>query len=1434
MPTFALNRRFIRWDSEDASAVDMHVMFGSDRSSYDWSQVLEHHRVVILAEAGSGKTEELRERARLLTESQKFAFYATVQDVGRDGLDLALSSAHRSRLADWRRSDQAGWFFVDSVDEARLDNIRLETALRKLADGIEAAPRRAHVVLSSRITDWQFRADLDKLSTYLPVPAEPSALPPPSPQNLLSQALRGELRRDRPKVPAEVPLVVAMAPLDAGRIRLFATGKGISGIDTFMAALDDANLRSLARRPLDLDWLVTYWRSHGRLGSLAEMLDYSFRERLRETNPAYAPSDPINVERAILGMERIGAALVFGRADTIAIPDPELIADDGNEFDLEKILPDWSPQHRGRLLTRPAFDPATFGRVRLHNDNTGQVRSYLAARWLKRRQDQNCPINDLLDLLFAESYGLQLVKPSVSETAAWLAIWNRDVAREVLKREPALLLGNGDPASLPLPTRAAALQRMVEDLLAQGDRYVVLDEDSLKRFSTSDLVPQIRDLWRQHKDDSEVRELLLRMIWLGRLRNCADLATEALFGPYTDHLTLVFAGRVVGAIGESADKELFAAKVRAEADRLPGQIFWDALDQLFPKLVSVPELLSILSSIGADVRDETLGLRYHGPRLSERVTGRADLEVLLHGLLDQLGPTRREFEQTESPRERAYYPMIAATAHQLLEVAGADEAPLLALDAALRLGEGHRYRPTDEEAQGLKAAILRSPERRRAAFWRAAELFATHPMLDSRGLQDSSDLAFVGWSPGLSVADVDWLFEDVAGRPTEAQRRLACAALMEIWHQGGRDRHLLSRIVVYAGGHPGLKEVCDRWLAAREPTAEEQRYQDELARRVREQDEQQAERDGSWQNFLAKLRADPGVLTRQPPPTRDRVDGHLFNLWELLTSTDGGRNRYAIDNVRPLEPILGEEVTDAFRQALTAFWRQWEPTLPSARPPDQRNRMSKIDCMGIAGVSVEAKQTPTWPTALTSSDAYRAAQYAMLEINGFPAWLIPLARCFPAEVRAVLMTEIEADIQNTAPGPRAGPLEYATRAAPEIVQCIAVPLFDLLVAQANFPRPSLGPTLTVIVQAQIRNAELASLAISRFTSATDLTVAAAYLGAAFQIDPDQALTALLNRLAAIAEGEQTVLVQAVLPDLFDTSFTRRDVEPPTVPFKVLEQLVNIVFSTIRVEDDNRHDDGKAFSPDMRDAAESARGYLFNLLSNTPGRATFESLNRLAQMPGFPIPPKRMEALAFKRAAEDAEHSPWPPGDAYAMEQVFDAAPRTPAELQCVALRRLADLQHSLHHDDFAQGRTLKLLPDEQAVQNWVADQLRSRQRRAYSLEREPHVVDEKEPDIRMRAPTTDASVPIEIKVAESWTLPELEAALTDQLIGRYLRAYNASDGILLLVHQKPRPRGWQAPDEDWWSFPEVVAHLRGMADTIAATGPDAPQCRIAVLDVSSL
>jgi hypothetical protein len=121
------------------------------------------------------------------------------------------------------------------------------------------------------------------------------------------------------------------------------------------------------------------------------MLENSLSKRIGETDPDRARGDGLDDTRALRALERIGAALVFGRKTTIAIPDSELVlSNEERPLDLAQVLPDWSSAERTRLLSRPVFDPATFGRVRLHNDNEAVVRSYLAARWLQRLRKKTC------------------------------------------------------------------------------------------------------------------------------------------------------------------------------------------------------------------------------------------------------------------------------------------------------------------------------------------------------------------------------------------------------------------------------------------------------------------------------------------------------------------------------------------------------------------------------------------------------------------------------------------------------------------------------------------------------------------------------------------------------------------------------------------------------------------------------------------------------------------------------------------------------------------------------------------------------------------------------------------------------------------------------------------------------------------------------------
>ena len=413
-----LDRRFIEWREKHATpdasyAFHLEISLGG----LGWDDLLKRRRVIILAEAGSGKTEEMKEQAARITSSGKAAFYARVQDVGREGLEGALrKKSDRERLQAWLVGEEDSWFFIDSVDEARLRGVDLEQAVVQLAEGIEGAERRAHIYLSSRLTDWEFKHDLAYFERELPIPSDVS-LPAPLSQD---EALLVTLKFQESGIkspPPEKPIVVLMASLDPVRVREFAEGKAAPDLNSFLDTIAQGNLWRFARRPYDLGWLVQFWVRHKRLGSLSEMLEFSLFERLNEK----IRSDELDAERATRALNRIGAALVFSRKTTVALPDSSLdLPKDDEPLNLEEILPDWSSADRRKLLTRPVFDPESYGRVMLHNDNEGIVRGYLTARWLKQLSKNNLTRTRLLDLLFANTYGVATIRPSLREAAAWL------------------------------------------------------------------------------------------------------------------------------------------------------------------------------------------------------------------------------------------------------------------------------------------------------------------------------------------------------------------------------------------------------------------------------------------------------------------------------------------------------------------------------------------------------------------------------------------------------------------------------------------------------------------------------------------------------------------------------------------------------------------------------------------------------------------------------------------------------------------------------------------------------------------------------------------------------------------------------------------------------------------------------------------------------
>ena len=102
MSVVALNRQFIEWHEGELSDPDFFSRFRLSSELRSWEDISARRRVVILAETGSGKTTEMKEQTHARTVAGQFAFYTTVEDVGRDGLEGALSRADRVRLTSWR------------------------------------------------------------------------------------------------------------------------------------------------------------------------------------------------------------------------------------------------------------------------------------------------------------------------------------------------------------------------------------------------------------------------------------------------------------------------------------------------------------------------------------------------------------------------------------------------------------------------------------------------------------------------------------------------------------------------------------------------------------------------------------------------------------------------------------------------------------------------------------------------------------------------------------------------------------------------------------------------------------------------------------------------------------------------------------------------------------------------------------------------------------------------------------------------------------------------------------------------------------------------------------------------------------------------------------------------------------------------------------
>ncbi len=1395
--------------------------------SFGWSKLLESMRVVLLAEAGSGKTKEMEEQAKRLAQEGRFAFFVALDDLERERVVHILSPDEEESFKRWRANGQeTAWFFLDAVDELKLTGGKLGRALNRLSKDLNGLLDRARVIISCRPSDWRPIVDLDTVQNALPVPQRSGHASLQPSEEMFIQALRKDFGHTSPyrdegedSADREGVRIVRMLPMNRTQIRLFAEQSGVNDAAGFLNEIDRENAGTFAQRPLDLSDLITAWINSSCLGTRAQQHEANVAAKLKD-GPDRPDSGVLPDAKAQLGAERLALALALTRTRTIRSPEqaPDIRSAKGI-LDAADILTDWTEAERQALLRRALFDPATYGRVRFHHRS---VQEYLAARRLRALREDGMSTKALFRLLFAERYGVKVVLPSMRAITAWLALWDDAVRKELIEREPETLISFGDPGTLDLATRSDLLRAFV-GRYGQGDwRGLDFTIDNVLRLSHPELAPVIRECWGDEPANHDVRGLLLQLIWQGSIRDCADLADVAARKTDWDPAHRIAAVRALLACGCDDSVRELANEMLAYPESWPAEIVYGVASDLFPDIITVKELATLIEEWPREsdqvARDFDWALRQIvqtiEPGSAQAVDLRGKLvDLIWHGREETQGlyDIRSEFEHLAPELARL-------CERQLPEVSRSPSDELIrACVIACRFGgkESGRQEPVGR----LRTHFDTNSNWRNDAFW--AELAFMDKVVPSD--DDRLRLHHVemdGLVGALVDADRPWLETALEDESRPERQVVALHALLRGWLRRAGAASELDRLRAKFKDATSFGRVLAEWTAWREQDEKVKRMEQKARVAAGARDDREAQRLEDWKKWRKEMLVDPADAF-----SAEKLKSTIHNLYQWLRAARPNQSRYGLWDKDALVQAFGLEVVNLAETAFQEFWRTTLPILWSARPVNESGSTPHDWIYGLQGLLAEASK-PGWTAALSPAEARTATAYATIEWNGFSPFISDLAEFHPQEVEAVIGGEVSAELRVGGSHSQLSTLQNLVYADSNLKRLVIPRLITEL---ESWPEPCTedsGPNLAHHldhVLRILRNANdgadrgaIAQMCAHRYEADPTGPLALNWLRGLFQFDAVRGTQALIGQFADGNDPGTRKRAVETLAALFGgrdpIGFEITDTGQRA---RLLGQLVRYAYAFIRPEEDEIHE--VVYTPNARDNAETARNSLLSWLLDTPGAEARRIVLELAEEQDFAHCKDRLRLLARQRAATDAEFPPFDAKDVTDLEDRYEAPPKDRDGLFAVMMDRLDDLQHDFAHNDFSDRRTVQRIDAESEMQRTLARRIKEKANGAYLVTREEEVADGKRTDIRLSTTKGDQKAVIEVKIADKgWTLTNFVQALRDQLVGKYLRHANCKAGCLLLTYHGKK-KHWEHPEtKERIKFPELVTILKDKAQALEA------------------
>ena len=227
-----------------------------------WEDLLRSKRVLVISEAGAGKTYECQKQAKCLWDAGEPAFFVELTGVATGDLRSCLSGEEEARLDAWLSSQcEVATFFLDSIDEVKLSLGSFELALKRFRKGIRSQLGRARIVITTR----PIAIDEELVRRVLPVPPAHST---EADEETFAKIAMGK-RNNRQRGDTEEDVVaewrtVGLLPLSDEQTVEFASTQGVEDAEVLLADLENRNAQEFARRPQDLIELCADWRVHSK------------------------------------------------------------------------------------------------------------------------------------------------------------------------------------------------------------------------------------------------------------------------------------------------------------------------------------------------------------------------------------------------------------------------------------------------------------------------------------------------------------------------------------------------------------------------------------------------------------------------------------------------------------------------------------------------------------------------------------------------------------------------------------------------------------------------------------------------------------------------------------------------------------------------------------------------------------------------------------------------------------------------------------------------------------------------------------------------------------------------------------------------------------------------------------------------------------------